>query len=380
MSTTPSNDLVINRNQPAHIFVSGSAGDSDNSMAFQKSMDGGDSWTVHKVSTGQGYGNAVAIDQGNDSIIYIGGYIGQNPALFKSVDGGTNWTSIIGSIPDIITALAVDPGFPSRVYAGTMTGIFRSEDGGLSWDKSADHGAASFKINPLRPNEVYAGGAAGLFVSYDNGNTWASMNAGLMISQISCLDLNPQAEILYAGSLGGGIYKRNESGLYTLIVKADEGGTTTPPPGTYFYGPGQSVDLEAVPDKLFNFEGWTGSLASLEKRLTVVMNSDTGVKAGFSRRIFAPLQFTGLKKINRSLLIGRYVNVLAWQANPDNVEIISYRIYLVSGAAMSLLAEVDANTLKYWHTDVGKDQAYRYAVCAVNQQGREGEFSYVDVR
>jgi hypothetical protein len=348
-------------------------------MALFKSLDGGDSWTVHKVSGGTGYGNAVAIDYGNDNVIYIGGNAGVNPALFKSVDGGKSWISVTGSISGIVTALAVDPIMPARVYAGTATGIFQSEDGGLSWTLRAPHAAACLKINPLKPNEVYAGGTAGFFVSNDYGATWTSMNAGLMISRISSIDLNAQGEILYAGSLGGGIYKKNKSDGCTLIVRAGAGGTTTPPPGDYSYNQGQIVDLEAVPDKLYNFEGWMGSMASTDRRLRIMMNSDTGVKAIFSRVIFAPLHFTGQKTMNRSLLMARYVNVLTWQANPDNAGIVGYRIFLMDGAAMSLMAEVNASTFEYWHYNVKRVQTYRYAVCAVDTQGRQGEFSYVEI-
>jgi hypothetical protein len=349
-------------------------------MALYRSLDGGDSWTVHKVSPHTGYGNAIAIDYGNDNVIYVGGQTGLKPALFKSVDGGTSWTSVTGSISGIVTALAVDPVMSARVYAGAATGIFQSEDGGLSWTKRAPYAAKCLKINPLNPNEVYAGGTAGLFMSNDYGVTWTSMNAGLMVAQISCIELNPQGGILYAGTFGGGIYKKNRNDLYALIVRAGAGGTTTPPPGTYSYSQGQNVDLEALPDKFYNFESWTGSLASADRRLRIVMNSDTAVKANFSRIIFAPLHLTGQKKINRSLLIGRYVNVLTWQANPDNVKIASYRIYLMNGEAMSLMAEVDANTFECWHKDVKKDQFYRYAVCAVDAQGQQGEFSYVEIR
>jgi hypothetical protein len=273
----------------------------------------------------------------------------------------------------------VDPAVPARVYAGAMTGVFRSEDGGLSWDKRAPGDAVCLKINPLKPTEVYAGGTAGLYVSRDSGDTWTSMNAGLMISRITCLDLNPRGEILYAGTLGGGIYKRNEKEECTLIVRAGPGGTTAPPPGTYFYSRGQNVDLEAVPDQFYNFDGWTGSVASADRHLRIVMNSDQAVTANFSRMIFAPLQLTGQKKMNRSLFLARYVNVLTWESNPDNGEILFYRVYLVDGQAMSLLAEVNAGTFEYWHQDVKKDRTYRYAVCAVDAQGRQGEFAYVEV-
>ncbi len=52
------NDLVINPNYPAHLFVSGS---SNNSMALYRSFDGGESWTVQLVPAPKGYGNALSL-------------------------------------------------------------------------------------------------------------------------------------------------------------------------------------------------------------------------------------------------------------------------------------------------------------------------------
>ena len=349
-------------------------------MALYFSLDEGSSWITRPVAGVSGYANAVAVDVLNDQIIYLGGYVAAKPALFKSDNRGEAWTNITGSIAGIITSLAVDPGSSSRIYAGTPGGVYKSENGGSSWIKKSSFDAACLKVNPVSPNEVFAGGVSGLFRSIDFGNTWVSVADGMTVSRVSCFDMIPEGRILYAGTMGGGVYKKNLSDMYALIIKAGAGGTTKPAPGTYFHSPGASVELEAVPDKLYRFTGWSGSVDGISSPITVVMNTDKAAVANFAINIFAPLNFAGVKKVNRSLLLSQYVNVLSWQAHPDNVDVAKYRLYLASGTVLSLLAELNAGTLEYWHKNVPKDQVYRYAVCAVNNHGQEGEFAYVEVK
>jgi hypothetical protein len=370
-------DLVVNPNATGHIFACGSAIDY---MALYFSLDEGSSWITRPVAGVSGYANAVAVDVLNDQIIYLGGYVAAKPALFKSDNRGEAWTNITGSIAGIITSLAVDPGSSSRVYAGTPGGVYKSENGGSSWIKKSSFDAACLKVNPVSPNEVFAGGASGLFRSIDFGNTWVSVADGMPVSRVSSFDMIPEARILYAGTMGGGVYKKNLSDMYALIIKAGPGGTTSPAPGTYFYNPGASVEIEAIPDKHYRFTGWSGSLSGTSSPIAIVMNTDMAAVANFAINIFAPLNFAGLKKVNRSLLFSQYVNVLSWQAHPDNVDVAKYRIYLVNGSVLILVAEVSANTLEYRHINVKKDEAYAYALCAVTSLGQEGEFAYVAVK
>lgn len=102
----------------------------------------------------------------------------------------------------------------------------------------------------------------------------------------------------------------------------------------------------------------------LEKRL----NFFTG-----KEQIYAPLNFTGKKVLNRSLLLAEYINILNWTANPSNINISKYRIYQVGGDEWKLLTEVDSNTFEYWQRKVEKDKKYFFALVAVNDEGREGE-------
>ena len=125
--------------------------------------------------------------------------------------------------------------------------------------------------------------------------------------------------------------------------------------------------------------------------------------------IYAPLNFTGQKVLNRSLSQAEYINVLSWQPNPDNIEIANYRIYEVSATqlsenrnllsrtkinillkrmirsfwentSLSLLAEVSSNTIEYWHRGIEKNASYNYVIVAVNNSGKEGNPAYVTVQ
>ena len=99
----------------------------------------------------------------------------------------------------------------------------------------------------------------------------------------------------------------------------------------------------------------------------------------FIRLILSPNDITGEKEMNRSFLKVEYINALEWQADPDDVNIAKYRIYLVDEEAESLLAELDADTSEYWHTGIGRESEFTYALVAVDDAGREGGRAYITV-
>jgi len=142
------------------------------------------------------------------------------------------------------------------------------------------------------------------------------------------------------------------SGYYSVIVESNWSGTVTPSKQHYTFTPPSRTYSSLTSDQL---------------------NQDYSAL----RNIYAPLNFKGEKVENRSLLLREYINSLTWLVNPNNVDIVKYRIYRVEGAIRTLLAEVSADTLKYWDIGVEKDKQYEYAVCAVNNENREGAFAYV---
>lgn len=82
--------------------------------------------------------------------------------------------------------------------------------------------------------------------------------------------------------------------------------------------------------------------------------------------------------LNRGLFLFEYINILYWQANPDNENIDRYRIYQLVGEEKLLLEDNYADAFRYedgyryWHRNVEKENEYTYAVVAVNNENKEG--------
>jgi uncharacterized repeat protein (TIGR02543 family) len=169
-------------------------------------------------------------------------------------------------------------------------------------------------------------------------------------------------------------------GVITLTISAGTGGTTDPVPGTYYYPKGTNVTVTAVPNATYTFSGWSGDVSGTTNPITITLDSNKSVTANFLKNIYAPQNFTGSKKVDRSLFLARYIIILTWQANADNASIEKYRIYLIDGETRTLLAEVNSTVFEYKHTNVRKDTLYTYACAAVNNQGREGDSATVTVK
>jgi hypothetical protein len=88
--------------------------------------------------------------------------------------------------------------------------------------------------------------------------------------------------------------------------------------------------------------------------------------------LFEPLDFSGRKVLNRSLLRGESINVLTWRANPLNARVGGYVLYLEEAGVKRLLANLAADVFEYQHRGVGRDSASTYLLLAVNPEGIEG--------
>ncbi|MCP4633163.1 MAG: hypothetical protein GY855_09585, partial [candidate division Zixibacteria bacterium] len=85
----------------------------------------------------------LAVHPDDNDIIYAGAALG---GIFKSVDGGDNWSPISDDVPSLsVGDIAMDPSNPDRIYFGTGeanssgdsyagTGIYRTTTGGLNWE------------------------------------------------------------------------------------------------------------------------------------------------------------------------------------------------------------------------------------------------------
>jgi photosystem II stability/assembly factor-like uncharacterized protein len=186
--------------------------------AVHKSTDGGNNWTTHKLTSKVGVAQAVVVNPKNDNVLYAGGYCADSVsrykvyaqykgALFRSTNGGNSWTKVGGNISEYINAIDIDPGTPSIVYVGTSSGVYKSTNSGDSWKKTPMSSSLKcIKVYPNNPKIVFAAGYSGIQYSTDKGQTWAEANKGLSVWDVECLDFNLKKKIMYAGTNGGSVY------------------------------------------------------------------------------------------------------------------------------------------------------------------------------
>jgi photosystem II stability/assembly factor-like uncharacterized protein len=185
-----------------------------------KTTDGGAHWAAASAGSSPAANGVVDTLVVTPSAIYAGVSEslspGPAPGLFKSVNGGVNWSQLdLGRDGVVVTALAADPTNPRVLYAGIKEigplaeiGVLRSGDAGATWSFSArglpKGTIQDLAIHPAAPRTVYAAiGGAGVFRSDDGGGLWKNVSRGLTNPLVTALAVGPAPGTLYAAALQG---------------------------------------------------------------------------------------------------------------------------------------------------------------------------------
>jgi photosystem II stability/assembly factor-like uncharacterized protein len=158
-------------NQP-NVYYFGATGGG-----VYKTTDAGVNWTpVSDAFFKTGSVGAIGIAESDPNIIYVGmgespvrGNVSHGDGVYKSVDAGKTWKHIGLADSRHIGRVRVHPKNPDLVYVAAMghlfganqeRGVFRSKDGGKSWEKvlfrSDKAGAFDLILDPSNPNIIYA--------------------------------------------------------------------------------------------------------------------------------------------------------------------------------------------------------------------------------
>jgi photosystem II stability/assembly factor-like uncharacterized protein len=162
-----------------------------------RTTDGGESWD-HVLKVGPQTGASdLRLDPSNPRVLYAAmwnhgrepWYIhsgGTDGGLYKSVDGGKTWDKLAGGLPEMVgkVAVSISASNPQRVYAlleaePEKGGLWRSENGGESWTLINNHRVLHtrawyyihLEADPVDENTVYVLNVP-LLKSIDGGNTW----------------------------------------------------------------------------------------------------------------------------------------------------------------------------------------------------------------
>ena len=201
-----------------------------------RTLDGGKTWEKVLYKDENTGAIQVTIDPKNSNIIYAdlwagrqgpwenGAWNGPESGLFKSTDGGTTWTKQTKGLPTTQQGLGrigfcIAPSDPNRMYAtvdaGSLGGIYRSDDAGESWRRIQSDGRlwgrgsdfAEMKVDPKNVDIVYSA----------NIVTWKSTDGGMSWKA-------------FRGAPGGDDYHRiwiNPNNSDIILIASDQGAIIT---------------------------------------------------------------------------------------------------------------------------------------------------------
>jgi len=165
--------------------------------------------------------DSLIVDSAHPATLYAGAYMPDRPegGLWVSRDAGRTWTQSPGLHDQSIHALAQAPSNPAILFAGTLQGIFRSNDAGASWALISPaasreiHEVESLAVDPTNPDVLYAGTWHLPWKTTDGGKTWHNIKEGLIddsdVFSIIVDPVKPKTVFLSACS---GIYKSETAG------------------------------------------------------------------------------------------------------------------------------------------------------------------------
>ncbi len=252
-----------------------------------KTTDGGISWLPLFDKESVASIGAVAVAPSDPNIIYVGtgeacirGDSSFGNGVYKSVDGGKTWTHLGLKDTRHIGRIIIDPHDANVVFVAalghaygpnTERGVFRSSDGGKTWEKvlykNDETGAIDLAFAPTNAHIVYAalwevyrtpwtlvsgGPGSGIYKSSDGGTTWKHIEGnGLptgLLGRIGVSVSGADPDRVYAmiEASDGGLFRSDDGGANWTRVNGDYDLRGRPWYYTHVFADPRSVDTVYV--------------------------------------------------------------------------------------------------------------------------------------
>lgn len=210
-------DIEISKTNTNLVWVgTGEVNAGGGSLAYDgsgvyRSTNGGDSWENQGLED-VGSISKIIIDPNDDNTVYAGamGALFKNDSnrgVYKTTNGGADWEQILfisdstGVIDMVSHPTDSDVLYVAtwerirrpqyRVYGGATSGIYRTSDGGTTWNEltsglptaPGDKGRISIAISESNPQVLYAryanagGSVEGVFRTSNGGDSWVEVNS-----------------------------------------------------------------------------------------------------------------------------------------------------------------------------------------------------------
>jgi photosystem II stability/assembly factor-like uncharacterized protein len=167
----------------------------------------------------------IALHPANPNIIYVA----TNDYIYKTRDGGQTWENLSkGMSHSRVIAMTIDTAYPATVYAGTKgDAVYKSYDGGQRWvsqragldDVTISSVVNQFVFDPAENSRLFVATTMGVFETQNGGEVWQKRMDGMKeVLMVVTLAMDPtRPAIMYAGT-SGGVYKTvNRGGRWEKV-------------------------------------------------------------------------------------------------------------------------------------------------------------------
>jgi photosystem II stability/assembly factor-like uncharacterized protein len=231
-----------------------------------KTIDGGVYWRcISDGFLGSAAIGAIAVARSDSNVVYAGTGettirvdVSYGDGIYRSTDAGRTWSHAGLRSTKHIGRICIHPSNPDIVYVAALgdafgrnedRGVFRSCDGGASWEKvlyrGADAGAVDISMDPNNPRILFAtcwqtrrsfwhlssgGPGSGLFRSADGGDTWEEISRvpGLPQGTLGKLGVSVSPArpgrvwaLIEASGDGAGLYRSDDYGARWIQVSSN---------------------------------------------------------------------------------------------------------------------------------------------------------------
>ena len=177
--------LAMDQHNPNVIWAGTGENNHQRALAYgdgvYKSVDGGKSWKNMGLKESRQIG-MIAIDPRNSNIVFVAAEgsawgPGGDRGLYRTTDGGTTWEKVLDVSENTgINNVVIHPHAPNIMFAtseqrrrhvftkiggGPETAVYKSVDSGITWNKvstglpGADMGGMGIAISPVAPYPIY---------------------------------------------------------------------------------------------------------------------------------------------------------------------------------------------------------------------------------
>ena len=198
-----------------------------------KSVNHGDNWDLVTSNLLVNSCTAISIDYTDDQIVYAEIL----SSVYKSIDGGANWSatgnSTFQNISMNVKDIIMHPSNQDILFLASSTGIYRSIDAGTNWTTILSGDFLEIELHPTDPNYVYtvqrSGDVTIFYRSDDNGISYTVLDNGWPSPDLSNGEFNRRTEIAVSAAAPDDVYAHvtgsanGGSGLYGVYISRDKG-------------------------------------------------------------------------------------------------------------------------------------------------------------